>query len=71
MSIAIPFQRPGQLVRPAAAPGLPSSPPDPVFALMAATQMHAEGRLLAADRSGQDAKIASIPAAAQSTLRSQ
>lgn len=46
-------------------------PPNPVFAMMAATQMHEEGRLLAKDKSGTDAKLASIPTAAQSALRSQ
>lgn len=64
----VPMLRPGQ--GGAQAQGVSPPPPDPVYALMAATQMHAEGRLLAQDRSGSDAKLASIPVAAQRPLRS-
>lgn len=42
-----------------------------MYLMMAATQMHSEGRLLAADQSGPDAKLSSIPATAQSAIRSQ
>jgi hypothetical protein len=66
MSIAIPIRQPQ---RPQAVQSQ-AAPPDPVYALMAATAMHQEGRLLAQDRSGQDAKIASIPVDAQRPLRS-
>lgn len=47
------------------------SPPDPFFMMAAAVQMHSEGRLLAQDQSGQDAKLNSIPTAAQSAIRAQ
>lgn len=48
-----------------------SSPPPPptVYSMMAATQMHEEGRLLAKDQSGSDAKINSIPEPDQSPVR--
>ncbi len=39
----------------------PQAPPPTVYTMMAAAQMHAEGRLLAKDQSGPDAKINSIP----------
>lgn len=71
MSIAIPFQRPGQPQRPQAVPSQ-AAPPDPVFALMAATQMYHEGRLLTSqqDQSGSNAKLNSIPTQAATPLRS-
>lgn len=48
-----------------------ASPPDPMFLMAAATTMHSEGRLLAADQSGVQAKLSSIPESAQSAIRSQ
>lgn len=46
------------------------SPPDPSYTLMAAAQMHSEGRLLATDQSGSDAKLNSIPQSETSPVRS-
>lgn len=66
----VPMLRPGQGSAMAQAQSSASNP-DPVFMMMAATQMHSEGRLLAADRSGSDAKLNSIPTTAQSPLRPQ
>lgn len=69
MAIAVPIRQPQ---RPQAVQNVNQAPPpNDVYMLMAATQMHQEGRLLAQDRTGQDAKLASIPTAAQSPLRAQ
>ena len=47
-----------------------SPPPTPtVYSMMAASAMHEEGRLLAKDQSGPDAKINSIPEPDQSPVR--
>jgi hypothetical protein len=54
----------------ATAPQRNSSPAlNPVFLLTAASQMHSEGRLIADDQSGTDAKLNSIPTDSQSPVR--
>ena len=61
----VPHIRPGQRQRqPEPAP----PPPDPVYAMMAATQMHSEGRLLAPTGDVSD-KMNSIPPADQAAIR--
>ena len=47
----------------------PLTPPPTVYTMMAAATMHAEGRLLAKDQSGSDAKINSVPESDQTPVR--
>ena len=47
----------------------PMPPPPPVYTMMAAAAMHSEGRLLAKDESGSDAKLNSIPESETSPVR--
>jgi len=47
----------------------PTQPPPTVYTMMAAAQMHDEGRLLAKDQSGPDAKINSVPESETSPVR--
>jgi hypothetical protein len=51
------------------AQGQPATPPPTVYAMMAATAMHDEGRLLAPDQSGTDAKLNSIPESETTPVR--
>lgn len=64
----VPFRR-GQQQAQRIPSRAPVPPPDPVYTMMAATQMHNEGRLLADDQSNSDAKLNSIPAAATQAIR--
>ena len=65
MPIIVPHRR-GAVTQ--SAPSLPP-PPDPVYAMMAAAQMHSEGRLLAQPTGGVEDKLNSIPEAEQTPLR--
>jgi hypothetical protein len=58
MSIVVPMLKSSQ--GEAASQGPSAPPPDQVFALMAATQMHSEGRLLAQDDPQHDPESTDI-----------
>ena len=65
MAIIIPHRRGAP--QPSAAPSAP--PPDTVYTMMAAAQMHSEGRLLAEPTGGVEDKMNSVPVADQSPVR--